>query len=161
MCKRAREIAEDFQWRFGEKEVRIAEKHLGLKAHLLRCGDLTSEFGSIILLEDDLLVSPVFYSFVLEASVFYKGQKNIAGISLYKYEITDFYHTGEYTSSGTIPDGGACEDLISATKGFWGNSHKKTYLFFLYQLADNITGLVVSLKSAMTTKAANSNKNNW
>jgi CspA family cold shock protein len=38
----------------------------------------------------------------------------------YKYEITDFYHTGMFINSsvGTSPDGGPCEKLFNEKKGF-------------------------------------------
>lgn len=78
----------------------------------------------------------------------------------YKYEITDFYHTGIYVNStvGKEPDGGACETLIKEKKGFWGNSYKRTYERYLFQMDENINFLVTDLKAAMTTK---SNKEEW
>lgn len=76
----------------------------------------------------------------------------------YKYEITDFYHTGD---NNNIPDGGACEKLITATKGFGGNSYKKTYLLFLYQMDDNIKELIGTLKTALSTKTLNLKKDDW
>ena len=78
----------------------------------------------------------------------------------YKYEITDFYHTGEYVNDeDKVPDGGASEKMINATKGFWGLSYKKTYLLFLYQMDDNIKDLIGTLKTAMITKALK--KDDW
>lgn len=79
----------------------------------------------------------------------------------YKYEVTDFYHTGEYVQNQKIPDGGPCEKMITETKGFWGNSYKKTYLLFLYQMDNNIKALIESLKTALSTKGLNPQKNDW
>jgi len=78
----------------------------------------------------------------------------------YKYEITDFYHTGIFVNStvGKQPDGGACELLIDQKKGFWGNSYKKTYESYLFQMDENIKALVSDLKEAMTT---NIKKEEW
>lgn len=75
----------------------------------------------------------------------------------YKYEITDFYHTGIYVNSsvGKQPDGGACEILIKEKKGFWGNSYKRTYERYIFQMDENIKALVSDLKAAMTTKTKN------
>lgn len=77
------QIANNFQWQNGEKNVIYQEENLGLRNHVLKCGDLTQEYGSIILLEDDLFVSPMFYKFATEALDFYKNDERIAGISLY------------------------------------------------------------------------------
>lgn len=81
--------AEYFEWKHGIKKIMTQAAHLGLKEHILRCGDLTSEYHSIIVLEDDLLVSPHFYSYAVSASTFYLSESNIAGISLYNYEVAE------------------------------------------------------------------------
>ena len=83
------EIAEAFEWKFGPKKVIRQPQHLGLKAHILQCGDLTGEYGSIILLEDDLLVSPYFYEYAKAALSHYSAVQEIGGISLYAYEISE------------------------------------------------------------------------
>ena len=72
----------------------------------------------------------------------------------YKYEITDFNHTGLYVNSsvGRTPDGGACEILLNEKKGFWCNSYKKTYESYLFQMDENIKALVTDLKIYMTIK---------
>ncbi len=78
-----KELAESFHWPFGEKEVRYQSQHLGLKKHVLQCGDLSIEYGSVIVLEDDLFVSPYFYKYAMAAMEFYENDKKIGGISLY------------------------------------------------------------------------------
>jgi hypothetical protein len=78
-----KEIAEKFQWPAGKKEVSYKTEHLGLRKHILSCGDLTYQYGSVIILEDDLVVSPYFYKYSQEALRYYNGALNIAGISLY------------------------------------------------------------------------------
>lgn len=80
----------------------------------------------------------------------------------YKYEITDFYHTGELAGNGDrIPDGGPCEDLLNRTKGFWGNSYKKTYFLFLTQMNEKIESLTTDLKLFMNTKSSLIKKSDW
>ncbi len=54
------ELAEGFVWSGGNKEV-LQHEHLGLVDHFHRCGDLTGRFGSVVLLEDDLVVGPNFF----------------------------------------------------------------------------------------------------
>ena len=40
----------DFKWPYGDKYVIIRDHRLGLKDHILACGDLTNYFKGIILL---------------------------------------------------------------------------------------------------------------
>jgi hypothetical protein len=83
------EYAKAYSWKHGKKEVRVKEKNIGLRAHILSCGDLTEEFGEVIILEDDLYVSPYFLEYTRMAHNFYKNDKRIGGISLYHYQHTD------------------------------------------------------------------------
>lgn len=83
-------IANDFDWKFGDKEVIYRPENLGLRKHILACGDLTQQYGSIVLLEDDLYVSPCFYQFALETVNYYADDEKIGGIGLYKNEVNSF-----------------------------------------------------------------------
>ncbi len=78
-----------FNWPFGPKKIIIREQHLGLKAHVITCGDLSEEFGTVILLEDDLIVSPHFYCYATTAIQYYATDYLIAGVSLYSYHVTE------------------------------------------------------------------------
>jgi glycosyltransferase involved in cell wall biosynthesis len=82
-------IAEKFQWNYGVKEVISQSSNLGLKAHILFCGDLCFKYGSVIVLEDDLYVSPCFYKYAHNALTFYQTEPLVAGISLYNYEVNE------------------------------------------------------------------------
>ncbi|AWW32582.1 hypothetical protein DN752_21870 [Echinicola strongylocentroti] len=79
-------IAEEYDWKYGKKIVSVQKENLGLKAHILQCGDLTETYDSVVILEDDLIVSPQFYEFSSNAIQFYHSESRIAGISLYAYE---------------------------------------------------------------------------
>ncbi len=83
------ELANKFVWKHGEKEIIHHSVNLGLKEHILRCGNLTNTHGNIILLEDDLFVSKHFYSFSVEAITYYKDDIKIAGISLYSHRYNE------------------------------------------------------------------------
>ena len=83
------DIAKSFDWKFGKKKIIQHSNHLGLKQHILFCGDLTYEYNAIILLEDDLLVSSYFYEYAIQASEFYKDNSRVAGISLYNYQVAE------------------------------------------------------------------------
>ena len=75
--------ATDFEWKYGEKICVYQKQHLGLVNHFFKCCDLTQQFGPIILLEDDLFVSPVFYKYASDALQFYEHEEQVGGISLY------------------------------------------------------------------------------
>lgn len=85
-CTELYDYVQKFKWPHGEKYVVIQEKRLGLKEHIFRCGDLTKLFKAIILLEDDLFVSPYFYDYVHQAIEKYEKEERIAQIALYKNE---------------------------------------------------------------------------
>lgn len=82
-------IAENFVWKFGAKKIICHDEHLGLKKHILWCGSLTKQYEALIILEDDLLVSPYFYDYATQASQFYKNDSQVAGISLYNYQVAE------------------------------------------------------------------------
>ncbi len=81
--------AQNFDWKFGEKEVIYHQERLGLRKHIIQCGDLSEKYGSVIILEDDLFVSPHFYDFAVGALSYYDDCKEIAGISLYNLPYTE------------------------------------------------------------------------
>ncbi len=81
------DIAGDFIWEHGDKSVRLQEKNLGLREHVLKCGDIALEYDGIIMLEDDLYVSPSFYMYTLAAMRSVKKESRICGISLYNHRL--------------------------------------------------------------------------
>lgn len=80
-------VANAYEWKHGSKKVIYQEENLGLRKHILKCGNLSLEYGSVIVLEDDLFVSPNFYFFVDQALRFSKNESKIAGISLYNHQL--------------------------------------------------------------------------
>ena len=82
--------ARDFEWPHGEKYVIIREKRMGLKEHILACGDLTSYFKGIILLEDDIYVSKDFYNYTIQMEATYGDCPKVASISLYSNEMNGY-----------------------------------------------------------------------
>jgi len=75
-------IAQQFEWPAGEKQVIVRERPFGLTDHVFACGDLTQDIGPIILLEDDLFVSPMFYHYAAQTLADYANDSRVAGISL-------------------------------------------------------------------------------
>lgn len=84
-----RDIAQRYEWPFGEKEVIYRSEHLGLRNHILKCGDLSEKYGSVIILEDDLFVSPYMYNYAVKALEYYDSDNNIGGVSLYHQPINE------------------------------------------------------------------------
>jgi len=83
------QVAENFDWQYGQKEVITHKENLGLRRHILSCGELSSQYDGIVLLEDDLYVSPWFYKFTVAALDFYKDCIDICGVSLYAYQYNE------------------------------------------------------------------------
>ncbi len=77
------EVAAAFTWQHGDKTVRTFPQRLGLKQHILTCGDLTRDFEHLVVLEDDLYVSENLYRFAAQAIAAYREDDRIAGIALY------------------------------------------------------------------------------
>jgi len=88
-CQEVYDIAEQFEWVYGEKEILAHEKKLGMREHSLFCGDLVQQYGSIIFLEDDSFLSGQFFDFSLQAREFYSDKMSVAGISLYGYSFNE------------------------------------------------------------------------
>lgn len=74
--------AEEFRWEYGPKRVICHPERLGLRRHIISCGDLTEEYGAVMILEDDLYVSPDFYRYAVQTLERYGDHPKIAGISL-------------------------------------------------------------------------------
>lgn len=77
--------AESVDWPFGTKKTICHSKNIGLRANILSCGDLTSNYDAVIVIEDDLEVAPSFYQFAKQAAEFYDNDDRIGGISIYQY----------------------------------------------------------------------------
>lgn len=83
-------VADEFIFSSGEKVVLKHSDNLGLKNHILKCGDLSERYGSVIILEDDIVVDSHFYSYAQDALNFYKGEESVAGVSLYAPEYNEY-----------------------------------------------------------------------
>jgi len=77
-----RRVATDYHWPHGEKRIINHQRHLGLTGNVFFCGDLSQQLGDIILLEDDLYVSPSYYAYARQALDYYREDDRISGISL-------------------------------------------------------------------------------
>lgn len=80
-----RELAEEFEWQYGEKIIKCQSEHLGLKRHILACGNYINEYNldAVAVFEDDVMPSRDFYQYMKSATDKYYYERDIAGISLY------------------------------------------------------------------------------
>lgn len=82
----------NFEWEFGKKTIIKYEENIGLRKNIISCGDLTSKHDAVIVLEDDLYVSPIFFDFASKACDYYWDEDRVAGISLYAYRESESRH---------------------------------------------------------------------
>lgn len=81
-----REYTATVEWPHGHKKLIFHPRRLGLKNHILKCGDLTDQYKHLCVFEDDIYVSPAYYNFARAAIEHFDSWDNVAGISLYAYE---------------------------------------------------------------------------
>lgn len=79
------QCAKSLTWQYGNIEVKTFKKNLGLKEHVLTCGNYSKDYEAIIVFEDDIVPSKYFFQYSVEALKFYENNDSIAGISLYQH----------------------------------------------------------------------------
>ena len=122
--------AESTGWKHGTLDIRVAPERLGLRKHILRCGDLSQEYGAAIILEDDLIVARNFYTYVQQALSFYENDPKTAGISLYSHawnEHMDFHFMPQQNGYDTYFGQFSCTWGQCWSKDQW-SSFKNWYL---------------------------------
>lgn len=152
-------VAKKFNWKYGKKIIKQHEENIGLRKNILFCGDMTTSYDAVIVLEDDLIVSQYFFDYAIEACMFYWDDENVAEISLYSYKVSEslnvFYpmtngydtYFMQWTSSWgqlwTRPqweafigwyskhDGDLSEALIPVHVKEWKKSWKKYHIAYL------------------------------
>ena len=82
--------AHKFGFKAGAAAVIERDEHLGLREHILWCGDQAQEHGAVIILEDDLVVDPWFYHYAIHALTAHEHENDIAGIALYAPQFNEF-----------------------------------------------------------------------
>ena len=85
-------FADGYKWPHGRKIVDKHETNLGLRPHMLSLGKWFDSFDAIVVLEDDIVVSPNFYAYTKQTVEKYASCPDIAGISLYGFRVN--YQTG-------------------------------------------------------------------
>ena len=85
-------FADKYEWSHGDKVVDKHRENLGLRNHMLSLGKWFNDYDALIVLEDDIVVSPDFYNYSMQTSLRYQNVNDVAGISLYSFETN--YQTG-------------------------------------------------------------------
>ena len=83
-------FALSYVWTFGRKNVIMHKRNLGLKKHVLSCGELLHKYDALIVLEDDVTVAVSYFLYAMQCVEQYAEDESIAGISLYNFPIV--YH---------------------------------------------------------------------
>lgn len=112
--KDVNQVANDFKWKYGPKEVVIHEKKLGLVKHFIWAGDQTERFDNVLFLEDDLIVSPDIINYSLQLSNYYSKHIQVAAASLYNPILNE----GTGTRFYQLVDG---YDVYFLQHPYWGN----------------------------------------
>lgn len=107
-------LAERFNWPFGKKTVISHSERLGLRNHILFCGNLSKDYDAIVMLEDDIYVSPHFFSYVIQTVEKYDTDERIAGISLYGL------HWNQSCNRPFIPDFNGYDVYFAQYAQSWG-----------------------------------------
>ena len=77
------DVANSIHWEHGPKIVKTHPQRMGLRPHVLECGNYSLTYGCAIILEDDLFVSRDFYHYTLAAQEYYADCSQVAGVALY------------------------------------------------------------------------------
>jgi len=81
------DYAKTLKWAFGEFIICEHAENLGLRKHILMCGKFLEKYDALIVLEDDIVVSPNFFIYATQCVEKYKEDDRIAGISLYNFNV--------------------------------------------------------------------------
>ena len=124
--------AREFEYTHGEKVIIEREQRMGLRDHVLSCGDLTEKYGSIIVLEDDLFVAPCFYEYAQAALEFTENDDRIGGVSLYDH----LFNVHKREAFCAIDDG--YDNWYFQFASSWGQAYtKKQWSTFRSWYAEN------------------------
>ena len=112
-------LVSDVEWVHGTKRIIRYPERQGLKQHILKCGDLSKVYGAVIILEDDLYVSPEFYRYTVQALMSYSENDRVAGISLYSH------NWNGYSNCRFIPDQNGFDCYFGQFSITWGQCWTK------------------------------------
>lgn len=113
-CSSVKEIAVNTPWPHGAKKIIEHPINLGLREHVLLCGDLSEQYENICVFEDDTFASPGFFLFARQAIEAYGMDDRMAGISLYSN------HWNQYVNKPFIPLDDGTDVYFMQVAASWG-----------------------------------------
>ena len=148
-------LAQTFPWSHGKKSIVTRKQPLGLREHILLCGDLSQEYGSVIVLEDDLYVSPFFYTYCQRAQSFVSDESRIAGVSLYNH----LYN--ETAKVGFQPRDDGFDNYYLQLPSSWGQAWTDTQWRKFRSWYEHEKDLPISDEDNVPTDIANWPQSSW
>ena len=146
--------ARQVEWNFGEKIIRTFPERQGLKKHILSCGVFIKKYDAIVVLEDDLIVSPAFYQYAKQCVNMYSDCEDVAGISLYSHKRNVF---AKYPF---IPEPGIYDAYFQQMAQSWGQVWMKNqWTAFLDWYEKNKEGF--ELTSNLPVQLGSWGDNSW
>lgn len=115
------EMAESFEWKAGDKKVISHTVNLGLRRHVMQCGDYVNEYDFLMMFEDDISPSISAYRFVKKVVSKYKNDLRIGGISLYSPQINEF----AYKPIAFVPARSKYDVFLIKSAQSWGQAWTK------------------------------------
>ena len=115
------EYLSQLNWKHGEIKIKVRDPKLGLLNHMVTSvSEALSVYNSVIVLEDDVVVSNHFYHYAEKATEFYYDEPHVAGISLYSYYIA------ENSFNSFIPLNNSHDTFFMQVASSWGEIFTKS-----------------------------------
>jgi hypothetical protein len=125
-------LANAYSWDKGEKTVVVHDRNIGLKNNVYASMKLGLKYDAIIILEDDLYVSPYLLSDAIKLLEFYSASPEIAGISLYSPRFN------ETSYSNFIPINDNSDAYFMKIPSSWGQVYSRAQVESYFKWHDNM-----------------------
>lgn len=151
------DVAENFILDCPELNVEIIKRavNIGLKEHILWCGDLTIQYESVIILEDDLIVANDFYQYASEALEFYKDIDDVAGVSLYGQKFNEYVNL----PFEAMPNGNDTYFMQIASS--WGQAWTKNQWAAFKEWYENVDSEYIKNLAELPSQVSNWPETSW
>ena len=149
------EAVNNTTWTHGEFKIIQREARMGLRKHILSCGDMIDSYDAIVMLEDDLVVSPFFFDYVKETVTKYSEDGHVGGISLYKHET----HPGVYRPF--LPDNNGFDAYMMQFAQSWGQCWTRTMWHGFRKWYDENVNADLGRDSLLPAYIASWNSQSW
>lgn len=116
-----------YNWTHGDFNVLKHEERMGLRKHVISCGNLIGDHDFLIMLEDDICVSDCFYLYVSAAVQKYGDNEHVVGISMYSPHMVQQngrFFTPEYNGSDVYMFQHSQSWGQAWTKRMWNQFHE-------------------------------------